>query len=52
MELPNIRTNTGLNTVLYRGTQIFNNLPQNIRDTTSISKFKHDIKQFFYELQT
>lgn len=47
IELPNVTTNTGLSTILYRGSQIFNNLPQQIKKTTSIGKFKHAIKQFF-----
>lgn len=45
--LPNVKTRIGLNTILYRGCQLFNNLPQNTQDTTSIGKFKHYIKQFY-----
>lgn len=48
--LPFCNTNTGLNTILYRGVNIFNNLPENIRNCTSIAIYKKNIIAHFQNL--
>lgn len=51
INVPYARTNLGLNTILYRGVQIFNQLPKDIKSCTRISIFKNKMKMYLKDLK-
>lgn len=44
--VPRSNLNIGKNSVLNRGTQQFNKLPNKLKNTNSIGEFKHELKKY------
>lgn len=47
INVPFPHTNLGLNTILYRGVKIFNELPNEIKNNNKISQFKNKLKLYY-----
>ena len=44
------KTNMGLNTISYLGPSLWNKLPENIKQSSSLNIFKHKVKEHFLEI--
>ena len=52
LQLPHRNTSYGHKALSFSGPKLWNNLPANIKSSSNINTFKHDIKKlFFKELQ-
>ena len=52
LQLPHRNTSYGHEALSFLGPKLWNNLPVNIKSSSNINTFKHDIKKlFFKELQ-
>ena len=41
------KTNMGLNSLSYLGPSLWNKLPENIKQSSSLNTFKHEVKEHF-----
>lgn len=45
-QIPYFRTNSGSSTTLYRGLQLYNSLPSNLKIIININEFKRKLKEY------
>ena len=49
LKIPRRKTNIGLKSLSYTGPSLWNNLNENLKRSSSINDFKHEIKEFYFE---